>query len=85
MSGRREQVARVIRRKLQQQRAPVIIVFPSWVWKDGEPLVTWLLDHREPTEAELVAAIVKAGVTQEVAATAAAKIVAAREKTKPNP
>jgi hypothetical protein len=85
MSGRREQVARVIRRKLQQQRAPLIIVFPAWVWKDGEPLVTWSLDHREPTEAELIAAILKAGSTQEVAATAAAKIVAAREKTKPNP
>ncbi len=85
MSGRREQVARVIRRKLQQQRAPVIIVLPTWACKDGEPLVTWRLDHRAPTEAELVTAIVNAGYTEAVAATAAAKIVAAREKTKPNP
>jgi hypothetical protein len=80
--GRREMMAKAIRHKLKKNGAPVISVLPTWAWKDGEPLVTWLLDHREPTEAELIAAILKAGSTQEVAATAAAKIVAAREKTK---
>ncbi len=83
--SRRTMMVQAVRKKLKQQRNPIIIVLPTWAWKDGEPLVTWLLDHREPTEAELIAAILKAGSTQEVAATAAAKIVAAREKTKPNP
>jgi hypothetical protein len=82
--SRRSVLVQAVRRNLKKQKEPVILVMPAWVWKDREPLVTWLLDHREPTEAELVAAIVKAGVTQEVAATAAAKIVAAREKTKPD-
>jgi hypothetical protein len=83
MSGRREQVARVIRRKLQQQRAPLIIVFPAWVWKDGEPLVTWSLDHREPTGDEVAAAIVNAGYPENKARAAAATILANRNKTKP--
>ena len=80
--SRRTMMVQAVRKKLKQQRDPVIIVFPAWVCKDGEPLVTWALDHRAPTEAELVAAIVNAGYTEAVAATAAAKIVAAREKTK---
>jgi len=80
--GRREMMAKAIRQKLKKNGAPVIIVLPTWTCKDGEPLVTWLLDHRAPTEAELVAAIVNAGYTEAVAATAAAKIVAAREKTR---
>jgi hypothetical protein len=83
--SRRTMMVQAVRKKLKQQRDPIIIVLPTWACKDGEPLVTWRLDHREPTEVELVAAIVNAGYTEAVAATAAAKIVAAREKTKPNP
>lgn len=45
--------------------------------------MTLLLDRREPTEAELVAAIVAADYTEATAKATAAKIVAARETTKP--
>ena len=83
--SRRTMMVQAVRKKLKQQRDPIIIVLPKWACKDGEPLAIWLLDHRAPTEAELVIAIVNAGYTEAVAATAAAKIVAAHKKTKPNP
>jgi hypothetical protein len=78
-------MAKAIRQKLKKNKAPVFIVLPKYACAHSDPVVMWLPDHREPTEFELVAAIVAAGFTEVVAATAAAKIVAAREKTKPNP
>jgi hypothetical protein len=60
VSGRREQLARVVRRKLRQQRAPVIFVLPTYATPpEGEPIVCWLLSHRPPTEAEIQDAIKK--------------------------
>lgn len=68
MSGRREQVARVIRRKLQQQREPVIIVLPEYATPPGgKPIVVWLSNHRAPTEAEIQEAIKKASAEEAAA------------------
>jgi hypothetical protein len=43
-----------------------------------EPVATWALDRREPTEAELVAAFIEAGFTEEQAKAGAARSVARR-------
>lgn len=60
MSGRREQLARVVRRKLRQQRDPVIFVLPTYATPPGgEPIVVWLLAHRTPTEVEIQDAVKK--------------------------
>jgi hypothetical protein len=57
MSGRREQVTRIIRRKMQKQGAPKIIFMPAWCARDGEPLVIYALDHRAPTKEEIAVAV----------------------------
>jgi hypothetical protein len=57
MSGRREQVTRIIRRKLAKTKSPHIILMPAWCARDGEPMVLWSLDHRTPTKEEIAVAV----------------------------
>jgi hypothetical protein len=82
--SRREQLARAVRRHQQkQQQAPAIFVVPPYAMPEGcEPVATWALDRREPTEAELVAAFSAAGFSEEQAKAAAAK---ANKQSHPKP
>jgi hypothetical protein len=82
--SRRTMMVQAVRKKLKQQRDPIIIVLPTWVCKGGEPVVFGAPGYRAPTREELFAAILAAGFEESVAVAAAAKIVAAREKTKPD-
>jgi hypothetical protein len=73
MSGRREQAARVIRRRLEHQRAPHLIVLQPWTarGRNGMPIWFGIPGDRPPTQEELISAIVAAGFTREVAIAAA--------------
>jgi hypothetical protein len=83
--SRRSVLVQAIRKNKTKQTKTLVICMPVWVTrKGGEPMVLGAPGYRPPTREELIAGIVKAGFTQEVATAAAAKIVAAREKTKPD-
>ncbi len=77
--GRREMLAKAVRRHQQKQQAPGIVVIPPW--GGGEPMAVWALDRRKPTEAELAAAFIAAGYPEDKSKAAAARI-AARDRLK---
>jgi hypothetical protein len=86
--SRREQLARAVRLKQQKQKAPVIIVLPDWSGTNDPPLVIWGLNHRKPTEQELVAALIAAGYSRERAEAGAVRSLnkeAYEQSTKSHP
>jgi hypothetical protein len=50
-------LVQTIRKNAAKQGAPCIIIMPSWVSRDGEPVVLWALSHRTPTKEEIAAAV----------------------------
>lgn len=74
--SRRSMIVQAVRKRMTKQRDAVVLVLPRYSTPEGHPpLVMTFPDHRPPTEAELVAAIVAAGFPHEVAVATAAKYV----------
>jgi hypothetical protein len=83
--SRRSVLVQAIRKNKTKQTKTLVVCLPPWATpKGGEPVVFGAPGYRAPTREELVAAILAAGFEESVAVAAAAKIVAAREKTKPD-
>jgi hypothetical protein len=53
--SRRSMLVQAVRRNTAKQTAPYIIVIDAHDGRD--PIVTWALDHRKPTPAEITTAI----------------------------
>jgi hypothetical protein len=50
-------LVQTIRKNAAKQGAPHIIIMPSWVSRNGEPVVLWALTSRTPTPAEIAEAV----------------------------